>query len=346
MKPSRAFSLIAVALLIAPTLSADVTLRYKNEIKVGAGAPAMMTQALSTTMKSFLSQSSTIQIKGTQAYITNGPYITVMDFAKQLMTLIDPAHKQYTTLYMKDYADQVLSILPGGKPVTAANAQKFADSIKTSFSSENTGRTDTVLGIQAEETQLTLTMDMLLPAGPSASPETANAGQPQQFMKMVIHLWTAVPSEIERVPALQELTKTYGSDTNSVLNPDGIMEKSFAQLPGLGADFTKMMDELVKKKAITLKAGIEMYSPFLVNAMKAMPAQPDGQAARSDMDPDAPIMEINMDAVELSAAPIADSVFQVPDDCHVTTVPDFLRAALPGLNLPAEQAAVDPPPQQ
>jgi len=344
-KLRHAASLAVGVLLCTSLLHADVTLRYRNEIKVGAGAPAVMTQALSTTMKSFMSQSSVIQVKGTKAYTTTGPFITVMDFSKQLITLIDPAHKQFTTVYMKDYADQVLSALPGANPAASADAQKFADSIKTSFSSEITGRTDTILGIQAEETVLTLTMDMLSPPGASASPDAAQPGQVQHFMKMVIHLWTAAPSEIERLSTLQELVKIYGSDSNSVLNPDGTMEKAFAQMPGMGAGFTQMMGELSKKKAVTLKGDIEMYSPLLVNALKAMPA--DGQAARKDVDPNAPMVEITMDAVELSGASIADSVFQVPDDCRVTTVPDFLQAAFPSFSQSqTEQPSADPPSKQ
>lgn len=343
MKSLRTFSLAVAALLIAPVLRADVTLRYKNEIKAGASATPLL-QFLSKAKNPFISQSSVIQIKGSQAYVTTGAFVTIMDFSKQLITLIDPEHKQYTTVYMKDYADQVLSILPGGKTVAPADAQRLADLMKTSFSSEKTGRTDTVLGIQVEETQLTLTMDSVSPSGAAPSPDATQASPQQHLMRMVIHIWTATPSEIERVSALQELVKTYGSDTNAVMNPDGIMEKTFSQFPGMGADFTKMMDELAKTKAVTLKSEIEIYSPMLVNALKSMPQ--DGQTAHPDVDPEAPLMEIHMDAVELSAAPIADSLFEVPDDCHVTTVPDFLHALIPSPNQsPSGQAAVDAPTQ-
>jgi len=343
MKIARALSLFMLALLIAPLLRADVTLRYTNDIKAGASSGPLL-QFLSKAKNPFISQSSLVQVKGSQAYATTGSYVTIMDFSKQLITLIDPEHKQYTTVYMKDYADQVLSSLPGTQPATPADAQKFADLIKTSFSSDKTGKTDTILGIQVEETLLTLTMDMTPPAGAPAAPAGAPASPPQHLMRMEIHLWTATPSEIERQPALQELVKTYGSDTNAVLNPESVIQKTFTQLPGMGADFAKLMDTFSKAKAITLKTEIEMYSPMLVNALKSMPT--DGQAPHADVDPEAPMMEIDVNAVELSTAPIADSVFQVPDDCHVTTVPDFLHALLQSMNPPqAGQAAVNTPTQ-
>src|SRR5271154_3075348 len=152
MRPSRILSAAAAMLLIAPSLFADATVRYKNEIKIGAGAPAQMLGTVVETIKSKLSTSTVIQIKGKLGRTTSSPFVTVSDFEKQVITLFDPARNQFATVYMKDYQDQVLSFLQGPSP-RPADAQEIIDSMQSAFSSQKTGKTDTIIGIQVEETE-------------------------------------------------------------------------------------------------------------------------------------------------------------------------------------------------
>jgi len=333
MKSARILLLLSFALAavwIAPALRADVTVRYKTEVKMGAGAPPAITQQTAGVMKSAVPATTVIQIKGTEGYSSNGNLTSLIDFAKQVITVVDPAHNQYATVYMKDYADQVLSAMPGRQ---AEAAQKALASMKSDFTSEKTGKMDTILGIQAEETKLTLIIYMPNP-GAGAALTDAGAATPPELMKMIVHVWTAVPSEVENIPALHEFSSVYGDPSaESVLNPDAILGKAFGSIPGINKGFLDMMDELSRKKAIMLGTNMEMYMPF----MAALKTSGAGGENDSSFDPTASVFEVNMEVEDISAAPIDDSVFEVPRDAQLVSLPDFLHALLPAA-APAPQA--------
>lgn len=332
-------ALAIVAMVVGSGVRADVTVRYKNEVKLGAGMPPTMGQQTAGIMKSTVPTETVIEIKGTKGYTSNGKLITLMDFAKQVITVVDPAHKQYATVYMKDYVDQFLALLPDATGPSSDAAKKILSSMKTTFASENTGKTDTILGIQAEETRLTLTIYMPTPNG-APSTESATANPPAELMKMILHVWTALPSDVDKIPALQEFSSVYGDPSAaSALNPDAIMGKAFGSFPGMGRGFTDLMDELSRKKAVTLKTDIEMYMPFMAQALQSSAAA--GKDQTVSFDPNAPVLEVNMTVDQISAAPIDDAVFEVPEDCQLASMQDFLRALLPAM---AQASSTDPAP--
>ena len=338
MKSPR-LAVFAIVVFFATAVRADVTVRYKNDSKLGAGLPPIVAQQVAGSMKSAMPTETVIQIKGTNGYISSGTLITLTDFAKQVVTVVDSQHKQFATVYMKDYADQVLSVLPAAQGGASSDAaQKMMASMKTSFTSEKTGKTDTILGIQAEETLLILRVYIPLP-GADPSADAAPANPPAELLRMVLHLWTALPSEVERVPALHEFNSVFGDPSAAnVLNPDAVLGKAFGAVPGMGKGFTDMIDELSRRKAIMLKTDIEMFMPFVAQAFQSSAL---GANSGQSFDPKAPAFEINMDAEEISAAPIDDSVFAVPADCHLASLPDFFKALLPAV---AQPAAAAPPP--
>ena len=336
MKPARLAVFAAVVLFSGSALRADVTVRYKNEVKLGAGAPPMVVQQTGGILKSAGPTETVIQIKGTKGSTSNGNLITLMDFSKQVITVVDPAHKQYATVYMKDYAEQVLSVLGNPALPSSEAAKKLLSSMQTTFGSDKTGKTDTILGVQAEETLLTLTIYMPPPDGAPAA-NAASPTPPAALMKMVLHVWTALPSEVDNVPALKEFSSVYGDPSaGSLLNPDAILAKAFSSLPGMDKGFTGLMDELTKKKAITLRTNIEMYMPFMAEVL-----QSSGTNQGPSFDPKAPVFVVNMDMEQLSSAPIDDAVFQVPGDCQLATLPDFFHALLPAS---AQASSNTPPP--
>jgi len=336
MKPSGVLSAAFAISLVAPSLFADSTVSYKYDIKPGAGAPARMLGPILEAAKSKMPTSTVIQIKGKLARATSLPFVTVSDFDKQVVTVIDPAHTQFATVYMKDYQDEVLSLLQSSMPSMPADAQKIMDSMQSSFSSQNTGKTDTVMGIQVEETEMTLVVTM--PAKPGATPSTdaTPAAEPQVLLQMVIHMWTALPSEVERVPALKEFSTVYGDPgANQVMNPTGSMGKMFGSLPGMGKGFASMMEAMQEKKAILLKTQFEMFMP-MAQAMLAAQAREKGTDQAQTSDAAAPFMEMTMEVENISAAPIDDSVFAVPRDYRLVSVPEFLKSFMPAL--PAAEA--------
>ncbi len=326
MRFPRVAVLPVVAFLVVPAVRADVTIHYKNDLKLGRGAPPPVAQAVSNQMKSFLSDAKVIQIKQTKGYSTMGPFASLVDFAKQQITLIDPAHKQFTTVYLKDYADEVLAAMQAADtPSMPPEAQKILDAMKTSFSSRKTGRTDTILGVQVEETELTLAIEMPPPGGASPTAGATQASAPIPMMRMVIQLWTATAPEIQRIPALQEFVSAHmeSSAESLIMIPGGSMQKLLSSLPG-GRGFTEVLEELSKSKSVTLKTHAEFYTPALAQAFQAM--QNQGEDLPKGFDPNAPIMEMSMEATDISTAPIDDAVFQVPRDYHVVLVPEFLKS--------------------
>jgi hypothetical protein len=49
-------------------------------------------------------------------------------------------------------------------PAIPPAAQKILESVKSNFSVQKTGRTDVILGVQVEESELTLTIELPVPA--------------------------------------------------------------------------------------------------------------------------------------------------------------------------------------
>ena len=337
MKPSRVLSAALALLFVLPSLWADTTVSYKYEIKPGAGAPAQMLGPAMEAARSKMPTRTVIQIKGKLARAASSPFVTVSDLDKQVITVIDPAHNQFATVYMKDYQDQVLSLLQGSMPAMPADARKIMDSMQSSFSSQNTGKTDTVLGIQVEETEMTLAVSM--PAKPGAAPSgdaTPAAAAPQVLLQMVIHLWTALPSEVERVPALKEFSAVYGDPSaNQMIDPTGSMGKIFGSLPGMGTGFASMIDAMQEKKAIILKTQFEMYVP-MAQAMLAAQARAKGTDPAQTADATAPFMEMTVEVENISGAPIDDSVFAVPGGYRLVSVPELLKSLMPAA--PAAEA--------
>jgi hypothetical protein len=341
MKPFRILSAAAATLLIAPSLFADTTVRYKNELKIGGGAPAQMLGPAVETIKSKLPTSTVIQMKGKLVRKTSSPFVTVSDFEKQVITLFDPARNQFATVYMKDYQDQVLSLLQSPSPMTA-DAQKVIDSMQSTFSSQKTGKMDTIIGIQVEETEMTLTVTMPAMQGAASSTDAAHPAQLEVVLQMVVHMWNALPSEVERVPALKEFSSVYGDPSaDSVMNPAASMGKMFGTLPGMAKGFASMMAAMQEKKAVVLRTEIEMYLPW-AQAMLAARAQATGTDQAQAADPHVPFMEMKMEAEEISGAPIDDSVFAAPRDYQLVSVPELLRPYMPAPRTPQAGDAATP----
>jgi hypothetical protein len=322
----------AIALLALSTaIHADVTVHYKNNIDLGTAGQLMGPAA--AQMKSALPDSTVIRAKGKKVYTTALHFSTVMDFTNQQITLIDQAHNQFVTVYMKDYADQVLSSLPGASPPTSGLAQKALEGMKVDFSSEKTGKTDTVLGIQVEETAITLAIAMPPPAStrPSQQPQAAES---VPLVRVVIHMWTALPSEVQRIAALQELSTVLGDPrTDTLMNPAEIWGKAFASSPGMAKGFSAMMDEFSQKKAVMLRTQVEMFMPLLARVLQQRPAGGNGGASAQtpSLDPNAALFEMQSEADQISTAAIDASVFDVPRDCKAVTVADFLKGVTASL---------------
>jgi TonB family protein len=289
--PGKSVVLVLGLTLSALALRADVTIRYKIDYKFAESLPpAIMGQPLQQ-MDSSMPREAVIQVKGNKGYSNYGKITYLTDFGTQEITLLDAAGKRFATLAMKDFADKLGASVP-----TSAQT-----SIKSNFSSRKTGRTDTIQGVAAEENEMVLTME-------SAEPLAAQSAG--ALMKMVMQVWNAKPEEALRVPALRQWAG-YAA-YSSYLMPLTTLQKLFGGMPGSTPGFASMIEE--NNKGLILKSRTQIYMPVL------------SRFAQPGFDPNAPVMEITNEIVELSADAVDDSVFQSPEGYQSATVEELMKS--------------------
>jgi hypothetical protein len=230
-----------------------------------------------------------------------------MNLTTQDMTLIDTVHKRFAKVSAGQYADQV----KGALPTMPTEARAALASMKTSVDSRNTGRTATIQGIQSEEHEFVLTMDLPPGGPPGAGP----------LMKMLMQVWTAKSEEAQRVPALQEF-QNYSASATSAMNPMGMVKQVFSALPGLGDSLESMVADMTKSGSMSVRVHTEVTMPFLAAmAQQGVPLPPGLDAA-------APVIQMNQELVELSADPIDAALFEIPSDYQAATLEEILKGAV------------------
>jgi len=318
---------LALAVLAAPALRADVTIRYQSEFKPSAALQPL----LGPFMKAAQAGSEqSVRMKGSKAYTTAGNWIQIFDFVKEEVTLIDPAHKTFATLPVSQLADKMAGALPQPAATQTSDMQQALASIKSHVDSKATGKAAEIQGVQAEEREVTITLDLPMPA---------SMNQTGPSVRLVMHIWTAKKEEALRVPAIRELTG-YQAWQKYVMNPAGMLDKIFGKMPGMSNTMGPMFDELYKNPSVILRMHMEMYMPLLAALARQKAGQ--GQAAPA-IDPDAPFMEMNQEVAELSSAPVDASLFEIPKDYAAVAADEMIRemvkaqtAAMAGPPKPAE----------
>ncbi len=339
MRSSLAFVLLLF--VFAPlTLKADVTIRYKTDVKLGALIPPAIVQQAAKGQKMPVPPIIVIQVKGDKAYSNAALTASVVDFTKEEITVMDSNKKLFATVSAKDYAGEVKAAMPPIPPIPPA-AEMILETVKADVSCRKTGRMDMILDVQAEEEECTLSLSLPVPPNLPLPPGLFQPGQLITVLKFVQQRWTATESEVKRVPALGELL-AYSSSRTQLMDVTGLVQQLLTRLPFIGQNLAPMIEELSKNKSPMLKTHTEIYLPVLAQIAPILQAQ--GHPLPPGFDPNASLAETNMVATELSDAPIAASVFQVPDDYHVTTLPDLLKSLMPApkavSSAPLPQASV------
>lgn len=300
----------ALALIAAPGLRADVTIRYQSEFKPAAALQPMM-ETLMKTMET--ATATSIQMKSNKGYTTAGNWTEIFDFVKGEVTLVDPAHKTFATFPVAQLADKMAGAMPQISSAQAESMQQAMASIKIKVDAKVTGKTADIQGVQAEERVVTLTMDLPMPA---------EMNQSGPSMKMVMHIWTAKKEEALRVPAIRELTG-YQTWQRYMVNPMGMFEKLSVKMPAMSKIVSPLIEEMFKNQSVILRTRIEIYMPFLATLASQMAAQ--GKSLPFALDPNAPLMEMDQEVSELSSAPVDASLFDVPKDYTAVPVEDMVR---------------------
>jgi hypothetical protein len=188
------------------------------------------------------------------------------------------------------------------------------------MASRKTDRTDVIEGIKAGEREISLSLKLPLPATPPAD-GTTPAAPPAVEMKIVMHLWTALPGEIDRVPALRELDGVMSSGNGSMFGRDFIQQLS-VMLPFAGDSMTKLMEELSKDHAYPLRTQMDLSMPGMAEMLAQL--GPSGAGGSPDF-PKGPLMSMTMEVTEWSTAAIDEAVFQVPQDYKPAPFADLLK---------------------
>ena len=159
-----------------------------------------------------LESDSAIYMKGNKGVAVSGGQTTIADFTKQEITIIDTERKKYATVPAADYATRLSESMP---QMGAASPMM---TMQTKCESSQTGRTEVIQGVHAEEREQTCSIEM---AGMS--------------MKFVTHIWSAAAGERPRVPALWHLSG-YELWQKYFMNPNGALRtqprQCFSDFPG------------------------------------------------------------------------------------------------------------------
>src|SRR5271157_3683247 len=160
------FRSFAFAFLLALTLSvvrADVTLRYKMEVKANPGLPAQ-------GVAGAVPQETVLRVKGGKGFSTFMGYNSIVGFAAREITLLDTATKRYAKMTADQFGDEMARAMPE-IPADARGGMAGMAGMKAGVSPARvTGRTAVIQGLEAEEREIAISIEGPampgVPAGP------------------------------------------------------------------------------------------------------------------------------------------------------------------------------------
>jgi hypothetical protein len=236
---------------------------------------------------------------------------SIIDFTTKQITVLDTAGKRYAKLTSDQFGEEMARAMPE----MPAEARAGMAPMKADVSPARvTGRTAVIQGVEAEEREIAISVEgpamPNMPSGPT--------------VKMVVHLWSAKPGEVTRVPAIRELTGctlwSYGT-----MDPTVFMGKMMKQMPGFSDVFEALMKEMQKGTTV-LRVHMDMFMPAMAAMLQRMPAGSNPSGA--GFNPDEPFMQMNQEVVELSSAPVPDSVFQIPEGYREAAASEVIKSLL------------------
>jgi hypothetical protein len=318
----RRFSLILCAACASlALLHADVTLRYKTDLKMNPNLPPMIAQQATQGMTGALPTDISMQLKAGKGYTSAGTTVSIVDFTKKEVTLLDKDGKKFATVPADGLVDQIVAAMPA----MPDQAKQMMAAMKSHIATKSTGASSTIAGIDSEERQVEITID---------APPMPNVPE-GPMMRMVLHVWTAKQSEIMKNPAIREMTgyNLYGIAT---MNPVAMMEKMFHQMPGFGDAFTGLVKDLQSGGTpVMTRMQVEMYMPMIAAMLKQ---NPQAAAMFGGFDGESPILTMTQEVAELSTAAVPDSVFQVPQGYESAPAADILKTMFGKMQAAAKAA--------
>jgi TonB family protein len=302
----RALASLMPMLLPFSVLRADVTLRYKTEVKMNPTLPAQMA-ATTQGLGSVQSHEIVLRLKGGKGFSESPAFSSILDFTTKEITYLDTAGKRYAKLAYGQYLDEVARAtaeMPAAARAAVASTKVDVSPVRA------TGRTSVIQGVEVEEREVVFSLEA--PAAPNMPAGPA--------VRMVMQLWTAKPGEVLRVPAIRELAG-YSLWSYTTMNPVAGVETLMKPWPGFAAAFGPLMKEL--QGAHALRAHIDMFMPAITAALERLPA--GSHPLGAGFDPNAPLIQMDEEVVELSSDPVPDSFFQIPEGYQEAPIADLLK---------------------
>jgi hypothetical protein len=259
-------------------------------------------------MKASMPGETTVRIKGDKTYSTAGPLNSLADYSTNQIILLDPKTKRYATVQVSEFGEKLGALQK--PPAMPPEAQQIIRNMQFDVQTKKTGQIGLIQGIQAEETLITVSMQIPgLPGAPSS-------------MRMEIRCWMAQADEIRRVPALRELAD-YSARATKAMNPADMIQKMLSQFPGLGEQMRAPVEEILKLSGtLMVKQHMAIYVPAMAQAMQLQGVAIPG------LDPNAPFAEVQIDLADISTNAIPDSTFAVPADYQKAPFEEVAQALI------------------
>jgi len=310
-------SLVVGVALLAGSLQADVTIRYKADVT--SPLLKLLPPDIATQVSSLLPFQVTTRLKAgkTSSQVGSFAYLNFPE-SKQIV-LLDTTGKKFVKSSTEELVASLKKSVPAPPSVPgAAGGGKPPEMPTPKVESRMTGRTATVMGVACEEREVTISVD----TPPIPNLPSLGAGP---FLKVVILLWTSEAAEADRVPAINELTAMTQANLAEV-NP----AKGLESLPQIGGDTMKAIQDM-SRNGVLMKLSLDIYLPGLA---PMLPMLPGAAALGPSFDPKGSLLTMTEEVVELNGEPLAASMFEVPPQYTSETVDDFMKDATTKLTPP------------
>jgi hypothetical protein len=302
----------AIVFLLAVSAGyADVTLRYKSEMKPNPGLPAQMLEQMAKGIRASIAPETVLQIKGEKGYSTVGAFRSIVDMKAKRVTVMDPEKQQYGTGDIQQLTEEMgklFSDLP-------AEVRAAMGAMKIASDSRVTGRTETIQGVEAEEREANVSIE---------GPPVPNM-PPGPMIRMTMKFWTAKAGQEAKNAALKELLdhRLWEYET---MSPASMLDSMFRNMPGMGDGMAKLVQDLQSANSVVLRTSASMWMPAVMEMMKQLPT--DKNPFGDKFDAAAPMFELRNEVVAISTAAIPDSVFQVPEGYKAVPIGDIVKSVM------------------
>lgn len=303
----KCFTSAMLLLSVAMLADADVTVRQSFDYKMNLPIPGAQVPQLPF-------HEMLMRIKGDRAYCETGTMNSITDAASGQITMLDPKTSRYATATMAEYIAALEQAVSANAMPEQAKA--MLSQIKVDVDSHDTGRTERIQGVDAAEHEIVTTLTIPIPI----------PGQ-ENGMRVVVKMevWKPEPEAAARVGWLREMTSFYGR-TMDVNNPFTMVRQMFTAI-GLGQGMDKMVQEMAKGGAVTLRMHMAVLMPDLANLMGQARARGAGVPAMPAAD--APLMELTTEVKEVNTEPVPDTAVEIPVPYRKVPMGDLVKDLMP-----------------